>query len=263
MKYLITGASGGMGRALCAALSAAGHEVWALDRILPEAAPFVNVIQADLRSEEDLEAACRRIREEAGNLDGIIHMAGIYDLNSLVEMPEEDLLRIFDVNLFGTARLNRLALPLLNPGGRIVMVSSELAPLRPLPFTGIYAVTKAAVEKYACSLRMELQLLGYPVILIRPGAVRTGMLPESTAKLDRFCETTALYRTNAARFRAIVNRVEARSVSPEILCRTVVKALAARCPRLCYCVNRNPLLLLLDILPERFRLRIIRAILKP
>ena len=263
MKYLITGACGGMGRAMCAALSAAGHEVWGLDRILPEQAPSVHGIQADLRSEEELKIACVRIREEAGSLDGIIHMAGIYDLNSLVEMPEEDFLRSFDINLFGVARLNRLALPLLNPGGRIVMVSSELAPLHPLPFTGIYAVTKAALEKYACSLRMELQLLDHPVILIRPGAVSTGMLPESTAKLDRFCETTALYRTNAARFKSIVDRVEARSIPPEKLCRTVVKALNARRPRLCYCVNRNPLLLLLNALPKRLQLRIIKAILKP
>lgn len=263
MKYLVTGVCGGMGRAMCAALAGAGHEVWGLDRTAPDNTLCCQGIQADLRSEEALKLACSRIREEAGKIDGIIHMAGLYELDSLVEMNEEVFLRIFDVNLFGMSRLNRLALPLLNPGGRIVIISSELAPLHPLPFTGIYAVTKAAAEKYACSLRMELQLLGYPVILIRPGAVKTGMLPESTAKLDRFCENTVLYKTNAARFRAIVNRVEARNIPPEKLCQTVMKALNARHPRLCYCANRNPLLLLLNTLPERLQLRIIKAILKP
>lgn len=263
MKYLVTGACGGMGRALCAALADAGHEVWGLDKALPEGSLPRHWIQADLRSEEDLEHACEKIREEAGQVDGIIHMAGIYDLNSLAEMSGEDLFRDFDVNLFGAARVNRLALPLLRDGGRIVMVSSELAPLHPLPFTGIYAVTKAALEKYACSLRMELQLIGHPVILIRPGAVKTNMLPDSTAKLDRFCENTKLYQTNAARFREIVNRVEARNIPPEKLCRTVVRALEAKRPRLCYKVNRNPLLLMLNALPQRLQLKIIRDILRP
>lgn len=263
MKYLVTGACGGMGRALCGALTEAGHEVWGLDKAVPETPFPCRLIRADLRSEEELARACEQIRREAGSLDGIIHMAGIYDLNSLVEMSGEDLMRDFDVNLFGAARLNRLALPLLSSGARIVMVSSELAPLYPLPFTGIYAITKAAVEKYACALRMELQLPGYPVILIRPGAVKTGMLPESVAKLDRFCAGTRLYRTNAARFREIVNRVEARSIPPEKLCRVVLKALDARRPRLCYTINRNPLLLLLNVLPKRLQLRIIRGILKP
>lgn len=62
---------------------------------------------------------------------------------------------------------------MLANGGRIVITSSELAPLDPLPFTGLYAITKSAVEKYAYSLRMELSLHGISVSVIRPGAVNT------------------------------------------------------------------------------------------
>ena len=81
-------------------------------------------------------------------------------LIALVEMSEERFSRIFDINLFGLYRLNKEFLPLLKKGSKIVITSSELAPLDPLPFTGIYAITKAAVEKYAYSLRMEMNLLG-------------------------------------------------------------------------------------------------------
>ena len=186
----------------------------------------------------------------------------MYDLNSLVEMPEGDFIRDFDINLFGMFRVNQVFLPLLGEHSRIVIISSELAPLEPLPFTGVYAVTKAAVDKYASALRMELQLLGHSVIAIRPGAVKTDMLSVSTEKLDQFCNATKLYRCNAARFKRIVDRVEARNIGPEAIAEVVGRSLTAPHPRLVYCVNRNPLLLMLNALPMRLQLWIIRRILQ-
>ena len=260
-QYLVTGAGGGMGSAICAKLAGEGCLVWGIDRVQPSGFSGAGFICADLTRTEDLHAALERIRAESGHLDGIIHAAGIYDLNSLVEMPEEDFCRDFDVNLFGMFRINRVFLPLLSSGARIVIISSELAPLHPLPFTGIYAVTKTAVEQYAAALRMELQLLGYRVIVIRPGAVDTGMLPASTVKLERFCTETRLYAVNAERFRRIVGRVEARKVSPDRIAAVVWRSLVVSRPRLVCAVNRNPLLLLLNALPRRLQLWIIRKIL--
>lgn len=259
--YLITGAAGGMGSALCRALTGAGHRVWGLDRASGPSPEGWTLLPADLTKPEEVEAAFRIVQEEAGTLDGIVHAAGLYDLGSLAEMPEADFLRDFDVNLFAAFRVNRAFLPLLAPGGRIVIVTSELAPLPVLPFTGIYAVTKAALDKYAEALRMELQLLGHPVIVLRPGAVRTGMLPASTEKLAKFCEETKLYSMNAARFRRIVEKVEARSVPPERVAALLSGVLAAPRPRPVYHLNRNPLLLLFRFLPQRTRLWAIRRIL--
>lgn len=83
-------------------------------------------------------------------------------LGSMVEMSGERFERIFRINLFGAARVNRCFMPLLGEGSRIVMTTSELAPLDPLPFTGIYAVSKSALDKYAYSLNRNplLRLLG-------------------------------------------------------------------------------------------------------
>nr|AHF25883.1 short-chain dehydrogenase/reductase SDR [uncultured bacterium Contigcl_1523] len=262
-SYLVTGACGGMGAAICRSLTGSGHQVLGLDRVLPGQSVPWRSLRADITDESSLSALAESLRAEGCSLNGIVHAAGIYDLNSFAEIPEEDLIRIFNVNLFGMCRMNRLFLPLLEEGSRIVIISSELAPLRPLPFTGVYAVTKGAVEKYAYSLRMELQLLGHRVIVIRPGAVSTGMLPASTARLDRFCHETVLYRCNAERFRDIVNRVEARNVPPERVAAKIRKALSARRPRLLYALNRSPLLLLFSVLPSRAQLRIIRFVISP
>ena len=259
-KYLVTGACGGMGRAMCRALTDAGDEVWGLDLAAAGAEPW-HSIRADVTSPEALEAALALVRQEAGELDGLIHMAGIYDMDSLVEMSEERFLRDLDVNLCGSYRVNRLFLPLLKPRSRILIVTSELAPLDPLPFTGIYAVTKAALEKYACALRMELQLLGHSVTVLRAGAVETPLLGDSLRCLERFCGTTGLYALPGKRFRRIVERTETRSIPPEKLARRALRAMKAGRAPLTVNVNRNPLLLLLSALPQRLQLRIIRQIL--
>ena len=260
-RYLITGACGGMGSALCGALTAAGDEVWGLDRAeAPADCPW-RPVRADLADPGSVEAALAQVKAEAGGLDGVVHMAGVYDLASLAELSEERFLRDFQVNVFGAYRVNKLCLPLLKPGGRILIVTSELAPLDPLPFTGIYAVTKAALEKYAFSLAMELQLLGHRVVVLRPGAVATPLLPESRARLEEFCRETKLYRVPGERFRQIVERVETRSISPEVLAAAALKVLKAKRPRPVYNLNRSPGLLLLSALPLRLQRRLIRRIL--
>ena len=259
--YLVTGAAGGMGTAICRELVQNGARVWGVDgKSAPELSGAA-FFKADVTKSDELEGVFDALSKQNVKLDGIIHAAGIYDLNSLVEMDESSFKADFDVNLFGIYRANRVFLSLFKPRSRIVVISSELAPLGPLPFTGVYAVTKAAVEKYACSLRMELQLLGHSVVVIRPGAVNTGMLPASIRKLDAFCADTRLYSFGAQRFRKIVNSIEAKGVPPEKLARTVRRALSSKRPRLTYCVNRSPLLLVFGLLPERLRLFVIRKLL--
>lgn len=259
---LVTGAYGGMGRAAVQAFLARGYRVFALDRKIGEADDNLIPVEADITSEESVRDAFDRIRTYTDRLHAIVHFAGIYLLDSLIEMDSGSFRRIVDVNLYGAFLVNRTFLPLLSEGSRILITTSELAPLDPLPFTGIYAVTKGALDKYAYSLRMELQLLGIPVSVLRAGAVDTGMLGVSTDALERFCEKTERYTCNADRFRKIVNRVEARCIPPEKLAEKVVRILEKRNPAFAYSINRNPLLLLMGILPKRMQLWAIRMILK-
>ena len=109
---------------------------------------------------------------------------------------------------------------------------------------------------------MELQLLGIKVSVLRAGAVSTGMLGVSTDALDAFCEKTKLYSCNAKRFKKIVNSVEARSIKPERLAKKATKILSKTNPRFAYSINRNPLLLLLNAMPKRFQLWVIKMVLK-
>lgn len=263
MKYvLITGAYGGMGRAAALALRDAGYTVFALDIKVDAAEDGIIPIEASVTDTESLQKAKSDIEKHTGELYAVLHFAGIYSLDSLIEISEERWKRIFEINLFGPYRVNKVFLPMLKSGSRIVIATSELAPLDPLPFTGIYAITKSALDKYAYSLRMEVQLLGIHVSVIRPGAVATSMLGVSTSELDKFCEKTELYSCNAARFKSIVESVEARNVPPEKVGKLALKIIGKKRPKHIYKINRNPLLLLLNALPARWQTAIIGKILK-
>ena len=261
-SVLITGAYGGMGRAAAELFASRGYRVFALDRKVGESRENIIPIEADVTSEESLLGAFALVSGQTESLYAILHFAGIYMLDSLVEIDDDAFRRIFDVNMRGVYLVNKIFLPLLGRDSRIVITTSELAPLDPLPFTGIYAVTKAALDKYAYSLRMELQLLDIKVSVLRAGAVETGMLGVSTDALDRFCEKTELYSCNAKRFKKIVERVEARCIPPMKIAEKSMRIIGKRKPAFAYSINRNPLLLILNILPKRLQLWAIKMVLK-
>ncbi len=280
MKYvLVTGAYGGMGKQVVKSLCDAGFTVFALDKQVEATESFgcdkageslasnqvnqsIIPVQADLTDPDSVNKALQTVCKTTDSLYAILHFAGIYALDSLVEMSEDKLKRVFDVNFFGAYRVNKAFLPLLKKGSRIIIATSELAPLEPLPFTGVYAISKSTLDKYAFSLRMELQLLGISVSVLRPGAVDTGMLDVSTEQLDGFCKRTELYPFNAKRFKQIVERVEARRVQASKVARKTLKILREKKPKQVYKLNRNPLLLLLNALPKVCQTRIIKSVLK-
>ena len=146
---LITGAYGGMGRAAVRIFSEQGFRVFALDRRVCEQKENIIPVEADVTSKESVTAALEKVREYTDSLYAVIHFAGIYMLDSLVEMDEKEFRRIFDVNMYGVFLINKTFMPMLKEKSRILITTSELAPLDPLPFTGIYAVTKGALDNYA------------------------------------------------------------------------------------------------------------------
>jgi len=105
---------------------------------------------------------------------------------------------------------------------------------------------------YSCYLNLLWFVCSIPIFTI--GA--------STTALDRFCENTALYSCNAKRFKRIVNSVEARNIPPAAIGQKVVRILEKRNPKFAYAINRNPLLLMLNILPARVQFWVIKLVLK-
>ncbi len=263
MKYvLITGAYGGMGYQTAKQFASNGFTVFALDKAVKSPEENIIPIEVDVTDPSSIERAFEEVKKVTNSLCAIVHFAGVYMLDSLIEIADEDFDKIFKINLYGAFHINKTFIPLMKSGSRILMITSELAPLDPLPFTGIYAITKGALDKYAYSLNMELQLLGISVSVLRAGAVSTKMLGVSTTALDRFCEKTAIYKCNAERFKKIVNSVEAKSIESKKIAVKTYKIISKKKPKFAYKINRNKLLLILNALPKRFQFWVIKKILK-
>ena len=186
-SIVVVGAYGGMGRATVLKLVENGYEVYALDKIVKEKEDHIHPIICDVTNIDSINEAYELVHKETDDIYAIIHFVGIYYLDSLIEITKEKYENIYKINVFGPYLINKTFLPLLKKGSRIIITTSELATLDPLPFTGLYAITKGALDKYSYSLAMELALLDINVSVIRPGAVKTEMLNVSTNELDEFC----------------------------------------------------------------------------
>ena len=261
-SIVVVGAYGGMGRATVLKLVENGYEVYALDKIVKEKEDHIHPIICDVTNIDSINEAYELVHKETDDIYAIIHFVGIYYLDSLIEITKEKYENIYKINVFGPYLINKTFLPLLKKGSRIIITTSELATLDPLPFTGLYAITKGALDKYSYSLAMELALLDINVSVIRPGAVKTEMLNVSTNELDEFCNNTKLYNVSSKNFRDVVNKVETKSIAPTKVARVVLKILNKKHPRFNYAINRNKLLILLNILPKGWRFKIIKKILK-
>ena len=218
-------------------------------------------LYADLTDADPVTAAFEATKKQTDHIDAIVYMAGIYEADSLVEIEETRMRRIFEINVFGAYRVIKTFLPMLSEGARVVLVTSELSSIDPLPFTGLYGITKGTLDRFAFSLAMELQLIGISVSVIRPGAVETPLLSDSVKSIETFTDRTTHYPDVAEKFLRVTKTVEARAVPPEAVAKIVKKALTAKHPHFAYSLNRNPLLFLYGVLPKRLKLFAIRQFL--
>jgi len=217
MKYvLITGAASGMGRATALKLAENGFHVFSCD-IKKHAEEVENVTQllVDVTNMDSIKSAYDFVCKITDSLCAVINFAGIIMMNSLIEISEEEFVKIFNVNLFGTYRVNKVFFPLVKNGnGRIIITTSELAPNKILPFNAIYSISKKSLDAYAQGLTMELGLLGVPVVTLRPGAVETPILKDSNKEMQQLNSNTELYKNTITKFKSIVDKEQGGAIPP-------------------------------------------------
>ncbi len=265
MKYVvITGGASGMGRATAELLAQNGYHVFSCDiKKHGEERENITQLQVDVTDSKSLQRAFEYVSTQTDKLDGVINFAGIIMMNSLIEISEEDFVKIFNINLFGAFRTNKAFFPLVkNGGGKIIITTSELAPNKILPFNAIYAISKKSLDAYAQGLTMELGLLGIPVVTLRPGAVETPILQDSNKEMEDLNANTALYKNTITKFKHIVDKEQGGAISPQKIAKLVLKILCKKNPKHIYKKNTSKKLKLLNFVPTKLQLKIFKAILK-
>lgn len=259
---LITGAASGIGKASKDYFLDNGYQVIGLDISNIEERENLISFNVDITNKEELIKIKEYIIENNIELFAIINVAGIHKMSSLVEDDFTNIKKVIDVNLLGTMLVNNVFHSLLKKEGRVIIVTSEVASLDPLPFNGLYSVSKTALDSYSQALRQELNLLNQKVITIRPGAIETPLSQNSLVDTESLAAKTVLYKNQAHKFLGITKKFMGTPLKPFKVAKLIYKATTKKRVKLAYNIHRNIGLVLLGILPKRLQCFIIKTILK-
>jgi short-subunit dehydrogenase len=185
-RLLITGASGGIGRALAEQAAAAGARValaarradklQELAQALTSRGQDVLAVPGDITSEADRDRLLRTVGDHFGGLDVLVNNAGVASFGHFADSSEAVLRQIMEVNFFAPTELLRLALPTLVQGQQPAVVNvSSMCGRRAMPAWPEYSASKFALCGMTEALRAELARFDIDVLLVLPGLTKSDM----------------------------------------------------------------------------------------
>ena len=195
---IVTGASGGIGRAIAEAMLAAGHHVVSLDRRLPDwSHERLEPVLVDLFDPKATADAARDVaaRHEVSH---IVHNAGIIRPNLIEQVTVDDIAALSQLHLGAALTLVQAALPGMKQRnfGRIVLIASRAA-LGAATRTA-YSATKSGMLGMARTWALETAAHGITVNVVAPGPVETDMfhevIPQGSPKVDQLARSIPVGR---------------------------------------------------------------------
>ncbi len=265
-RVLVTGAGGGIGRAIARRMAAAGHQVIGTVRDPQRAAQLTEeAVREGVRLEylplelgDDAQVSALASRVEAdGGVDVLVHNAGFGVFGAVEEVNGDLVARQFAVNVFGPLALTRRLLPGLRARrGHVIWVGS-LAGRIALPFQAHYSATKAAIASLSDAMRMELAPHGVRVSCIEPSDFSTGFTEARCVSGS----PRSTYEPARSRCLEEVEQQERTAPGPEWVARVVEEVVERESPprRRPVGGNARTISFLLRLMPDRLAERMIRA----
>ncbi len=180
---LITGASGGIGRACAvefhrqgALVAAAARSFDKLEALAQEAGgDRIFPLHLDVTDEAQRASAMAAIRAKWGRIDVLVNNAGWASFGAMLTLPLEDAERMLRLNFLAPIALTQAVLPemIARGSGQIINISSVVGN-QPIARMSVYGATKAALSSLTAGLRMELRGTGVDVLLVSPSSTATG-----------------------------------------------------------------------------------------
>lgn len=197
LRALVTGAASGIGLATADALMAAGATVAVLDRVSPifrPDAPTHRLVVGDVTDDDEVRAAVQAAIIGLDGLDILVNNVGMSAIGTVADNSDAEWLRVFDVNLFGTVRVTRAALPALkeSPHAAIVNVTS-IAATTGIEQRAVYSATKGALHALTLAMAADHLSDGIRVNAVSPGTADTPFVQGILARsADPAAERAAL-----------------------------------------------------------------------
>lgn len=176
-RALVTGGTKGVGAAVVSALVEAGVQVVATARTVPDDAPGVHYLAADVTTAEGCAAVARETLAHLGGVDILVHVVGgsSAPAGGFAALHDLEWQRELDLNLMPAVRLDRALLPsMLAQGSGVIVHVTSIQHELPLPdSTTAYAAAKAALSTYSKALSKEVTPKGVRVVRVSPGWIET------------------------------------------------------------------------------------------
>jgi NAD(P)-dependent dehydrogenase (short-subunit alcohol dehydrogenase family) len=194
--WFITGASSGFGRAFAAHALAHGYNVVAtarnvstLQALVEQAPQRVLALKLDVTDAAGVNEAMQAAVVRFGRIDVLINNAGYAIVGALEETPEQELRAVMETNFFGAMAVTQAVLPILRHqrSGAIVNISSLGGQLSFAGFSA-YSASKFALEGASEALAGEMAPFGIKVLIVEPGAFRTGLAGAAMRHMPIMCD---------------------------------------------------------------------------
>jgi NAD(P)-dependent dehydrogenase (short-subunit alcohol dehydrogenase family) len=179
--WFITGCSTGFGRELAKEVLAGGYKAAVASRNTDDVKDIVAAypetavaVKLDVTKADEIKAAIEQIKQKFGTIDVLVNNAGIGYFGAIEESEEDEVRRMFEINVFGLANVTKAVLPIMRAqrSGHILNVAS-IGGLVGFPAVGFYNATKFAVDGFSEALSKETAPLGIKVTVIAPSGFRT------------------------------------------------------------------------------------------
>lgn len=229
---MLTGAAGGVGAATARLLAARGANLVLVDvqegtlaALARELGDPAMAAPADITDLPRLEAAVATARDRFGGIDVVVANAAVDAIAPIREIEPETFDRVVEVNLLGTFRTVRAALPAMGGRDGHILIVNSLGSIVAPPFQSAYAASKAGLAAFADSLRLELRGSETTVGMLYFGAIdtehfRTGMahplMQRATARVPKSFTKAASPEDGAAAIARAIERRSRRDVFPRV-----------------------------------------------
>ena len=203
--WFITGCSTGFGRELAKHVLELGYRTVVTARSPDEvnglaAKGEALVLKLDVTDQGQIDAAIRAAEDKFDRIDVLVNNAGIGYFAAVEESEEDQVRRMFEINVFGLSRMIHAALPGMRKRRKGFIVNlSSIGGLRSFPSVGYYNAMRFAVEGLSEALWQEVEPLGIKVMLVEPSGFRTDWAGrsanDSKLQIDDYAATAGSWRS--------------------------------------------------------------------
>lgn len=238
---LVSGASSGLGKVIVKQLARDGFYVFATarskEKLEAMRSEYIEPLVLDVTKDADVMAAVEYIIKTKGQLDVLVNNAGYGYAATIEDGSIKNVKSQFEVNYFGVMRLTQAVLPHMRErkSGRIINMSSLVGQVS-YPIFGYYASTKHALEAFSDSLRMEMVQFGVKVVLIEPGAIKTGFGDIMLRELEGSHKTKS-YEILTNAFKREAANTYRRAPGADVIAKVIHQSVVSKSPKRRYVVG--------------------------